>query len=138
MAGCAGLAKRHHLMTVSVCDELDLGIGSHHSGDTSRMDQRPYIIELEGVPAMPEAQRLEIVQFVFNELDAIYAGPWPVAMAMLAFMDEKAFAGLPWDKAWQVIELRVLDAFELPESAALAFDLDYQVLEAAGAKGLKR
>ena len=40
------------------------------------MDQRPYIIELEGVPAMPEAQRLEIVQFVFNELDAIYAGPW--------------------------------------------------------------
>jgi hypothetical protein len=80
--------------------------GRPHSGDTSRMDQRPYIIELEGVPAMPEAQRLEIVQFVFNELDAIYAGPWPVAMAMLAFMDEKPFAGLPWDKAWQVIELR--------------------------------
>ncbi|MBC7437546.1 MAG: hypothetical protein H7332_15940 [Bdellovibrionales bacterium] len=102
------------------------------------MDPRPYIIELEGVPAMPPAQREEIVQFVCAELDAIYGGPWPVALAMLAFMDEKSFAGLPWDKAWQVIELRVLDAYELPESATLAFDLDYAVMEAAGSKGLKR
>jgi hypothetical protein len=102
------------------------------------MDQRPYIIELEGVPAMPEAQQREIVQFVCAELDAIYGGPWPVAIAMLAFMDEKDFAGLPWDKAWQVIELRVLDAYDLPDSATLAFDLNYEVMEAAGGKGLKR
>ena len=102
------------------------------------MDKRPYIIELEGVPCMPQAQQVEIVDFVCQELDSLYGGPWPVALAMLAFMDEVSFDGLPWDKAWQVVELRVLDAHPLPDSAVLAFDLDYKVMEAAGRKGLKR
>ena len=100
--------------------------------------KRPYIIELEGVPAMPEEQQRAIVEFVCQELEALYSGPWPVAFAMYASMEATAFDGLPWDKAWQVIELRVLETFDLPEKAVLACDLDYDVMQAEGAKHLAK
>jgi hypothetical protein len=98
---------------------------------------RPYLIELEGVPGMAPAEQQAVVDFVCDELDALYGGPWPVAFALHASVEGTAFAGLPWDKAWQVIELRVLDTFDLPETAVLACDLNEAVLKAEGARHLR-
>lgn len=102
------------------------------------MNKRPYIIELEGAAAMPEEQRRAVVEFVCTELEALYGGPWPVALAMFASMEATAFDGLPWDKAWQVIELRVLETFDLPATAILACDLDDAVMQAEGARHMTK
>ncbi len=102
------------------------------------MEKRPYIIELKGASPMPAAQQAEVVEFVCQELDALYGGPWPVAMAMHAFTEGDAPKGLPWDKAWHVIELLVLEKFDLPESAVLEFDMNDEVLKAETFKHLKR
>ena len=115
------------------------GPGARHNAAMKKLSAtpRPYVIELEGAPQMAPADRQAVVDFVCDELDALYGGAWPVAFALHASMEGETFAGLPWDKAWQVVELRVLDTFDLPETAVLACDLNETVLKAEGARYLR-